>query len=518
MLDANSSWLQHAAQNFALILLSFVFLPLDTFLLFASYSSSLVYTPAAIKHRRNVRSPQTPYFQPRTILVTGVGMSKGLALARLFYNAGHNVIGADFEPALIPTACGRTSKALRAFHKLQKPDGSKEGQDRYMQSIANIVKQEKVDLWVSCSGVASAVEDGMAKEMVERTTTCKAVQFDVANTTRLHEKHSFIEYTKSIGLPIPETHTVTSKAALLTVLDEAAATNKRFIMKYIGTDDAVRGDMTTLPLSSRAETKAHVARFTISEERPWILQQYIRGPEYCTHALVVRGEVKAFVACPSSELLMHYEALPTNSGLSTSMLRFTQEHATAAGADFTGHCSFDFLVEMDEAEAALKDPAKSVKLYPIECNPRAHTAVVLFNQTPEMADAYLSLLEPKRAAEKNSTQQQQPLTPNGTAPLPVFPTAPKMYYWLGHDLLELVLLPILSLLSREGPSFLEVFDSLTTFVQHVLFWYDGTFKLWDPLPAWWLYHVYWPVQFAIALFMGRRWSRVNVSTCKTFMC
>ncbi|GAB7359249.1 hypothetical protein MBLNU230_g5906t1 [Neophaeotheca triangularis] len=518
MLDANSSWLQHAAQNISLILLSFVFLPLDTFLLFANYCSRLFYTPAAIKHRRHVRSPYTPYFQPRTILVTGVGMSKGLALARLFYTAGHNVIGADFEPALLPTACGRTSKALRAFHKLRKPDGSKEGQDWYMQSIANIVKQEKVDLWVSCSGVASAVEDGMAKEMVERTTSCKAVQFDIANTTRLHEKHSFMEHTKSIGLPIPETHTVTSRAAMLKVLEDASAKNKRYIMKYIGTDDAVRGDMTTLPLATPAATKAHISRFTISEARPWILQQYIRGPEYCTHALVVRGEVKAFVACPSSELLMHYEALPADSGLTMSMLRFTQEHAAAAGSSFTGHCSFDFLVEMNEAEAALRDPSKNVKLYPIECNPRAHTAVVLFNQTPEMADAYLSLLEPKRASPADKKNTSQPPTPNGTAPLPMFPTAPKKYYWIGHDFIELVLLPLLSLLSRDGPSFREVFESLTTFAEHVLFWCDGTYELWDPLPAWWLYHVYWPVQFAFAAVLGRKWSRVNVSTCKMFMC
>jgi catechol O-methyltransferase len=44
------------------------------------------------------------------------------------------------------------------------------------------------------------------------------------------------------------------------------------------------------------------------------------------------------------------------------------------------------------------------------------------------------------------------------------------------------------------------------------------FEVWDPLPFWWLYHVYWP-----AVFWGRacgggsgRWSRVNVSTGKVF--
>ena len=515
MLDADSSFTAHVAQNVTLICLSLFFLPIDTFIVFWSYAISLVHPVRAEKHRKYVRSTRTPYFEPKTILVTGVGMTKGLALARIFYSAGHNVIGADFEPAYLPTASGRASRALRAFHKLVKPDGGREKQAQYTQGLLDIIRKEQVDIWVSCSGVASAVEDGMAKEMVETVTKCKAVQYDVATTKRLHEKHSFMEYTKSIGLPIPDTQTVTSKAAALTFLDEAKDTGRKYIMKYIGTDDAVRGDMTLLPLATPAQTKAHISRFGISDDRPWILQQYIRGPEYCTHSLVVKGEVKAFVACPSSELLMHYQALPPDSGLSRSMLRFTQEYAAAGGPSFTGHLSFDFLVEMGDAEKGLRDPAADVRLYPIECNPRAHTAVCLFNDTPEMVDGYLSLLEPK-AAVSNSTKKTS--TPNGLATQPIFPNTPKKYYWIGHDLAALVILPLLSLISQDGPSFVEIFETLVTFVEHALWWQDGTFELWDPVPAWWLYHVYWPYQFLIALLTGKKWSRVNVSTCKMFMC
>lgn len=352
--------------------------------------------------------------------------------------------------------------------------------------------------------------------MVELTTGCKCVQYDVATTKKLHEKHSFMDYTQSIGLTIPETHTVTSKVAALHFLDEANATGKKYILKYIGTDDSVRANMTLLPLSTPAQTKAHISRMEISEERPWILQQFIRGPEYCTHALVVKGEVKVFVACPSSELLMHYQALPSDSGLSMNMLRFTQEFAAAGGPSFTGHLSFDFLVEMDDAEKALRDPAANVTLYPIECNPRAHTAVCLFSDTPEMVEGYLSLLEPKNAIPSST---EKPQTPNGTAPQPIFPNVQqKKYYWIGHDLVELVILPALSLFSADGPSFVEVFEKIATFLEHLFWWQDGTFEFWDPLPAWWLYHVYWPYQFLIALLWGMKWSRVNVSTCKMFMC
>ena len=299
-------------------------------------------------------------------------------------------------------------------------------------------------------------------------------------------------------------------------------------MKFIGTDDAVRGDMTLLPLPTASSTRAHIERLGISEERPWILQQHIAGPEYCTHSLVVRGEVKAFVACPSAELLMHYEALPPDSVLSRSMQRFTQEFAAASGSDFTGHLSFDFLVNEKDLFDAASPESKAlanhiVTLYPIECNPRAHTAVALFEDTPEMiSKGYMSLLDD--TTQKNHLKVIVDKTDvstsiNGATPSPpIVPYRPAKYYWIGHDLVELVLLPILSLLKVDGMSFVEVFDSLLKFLEHVIWWRDGTFEVWDPLPAWWLYHVYWPSQFLFALLGGWKWSRLNVSTCKMFGC
>ena len=511
MLDASSSTLAHAAQNAALLALSLAFLPLNTFILGASILLGFVRKSWAEKHRRAVRSPRSPVHQTKTILVTGVGMTKGLALARTFFAAGHTVIGADFEPLMLPVSCGRTSKALKAFHRLDKPGAGSSA--KYTQSILDIIRKENVDIWVSCSGVASAIEDGEAKEMIELVTKCKAVQFDVATTKKLHEKHTFMEHTQSLGLAVPESHAVTSKSEVSRVLQQAQP-GRKFIMKFIGTDDTVRGDMTLLPFSSPAATQAHISRLQISEDRPWILQQYIDGPEYCTHSLVVNGQVKAFVACPSAELLMHYEALPIDSALSRDMLRFTQEFAAEGGKDFTGHLSFDFLVDAKDAEAAQRDPSRHVTLYPIECNPRAHTAVCLFNDTPEMiSKGYMSLLEPPHDHGNKKLQV------NGTVPpAPVYPRSPAKYYWIGHDLVELVISPLMSLMLLQGTTLSEAYTSIVRFLNHLIWWRDGTFEIWDPLPAWWLYHVSWPYQFLTAMLTGSKWSRINVSTMKVFGC
>ena len=495
MLDATSSTSAHRLRDIALVYLSIVFLPLDVFVLTACYVYNLIFQSKTCQKRDECRSRSG--FVPRRVLVTGVGMTKGLALARLFYEAGHDVTGADFEPSGA-LACGRFSNSISNFYRLQKPS-ARAGSAPYIRSLIDIVSKEKVELWVSCSGVASATEDGEAKEIIEARTSCKAIQFDVNSTSMLHEKDSFIAHTKAIGLPVPETHRITRRAEVERVL-RGSPVGRQYILKTIGVVDAVRADMTLLPKATQEETSRHIARLPVSDDIPWIIQQYISGSEYCTHSLIVNGRVKAFVACPSAELLMHYEALPADSVLSQAMQHFTQRYATAEGQTFTGHLSFDFMVEESSMNAV---KSSDVLLHPIECNPRAHTAVALFNHTTSMADAYLSLLDPHQQDCAVST--------------PITPLWRDKYYWIGHDLVEKLILPTTNLIMLKS-SLSEAIKHYKQFLVHFLIWKDGTFEASDPLPWWWLYHVYWPTRFITCAWQGRKWSRINVSTTKMFEC
>ncbi|KAL6713220.1 hypothetical protein ACLMJK_009341 [Lecanora helva] len=516
MLTDRSPWVLHLAQNAALILISLLLIPISNTLLILSYLARpfLSSDNAARNHIR-----RSPNFRPRTVLVTGVGMTKGLMLARTFYLAGHNVIGADFQTYGIPV-CGRYSKALKKFYPLPKPNPI-DGSTHYVQELLRIVQQENIELWVSCSGVASAIEDGQAKEILERRTDCKCIQFSVTTTQTLHEKHTFISQTAALGLPVPETHNVTSRAAVHRVLHESPRTKKRYIMKSVDMDDAVRGDMTILPRRTMSETYTHLSTIPISDKKPWVLQQFISGGrEYCTHALIVNNRVLAFLACPSLELLMHYSALPPDSALNKAMLRFTQEFAGRFPEQgFTGHLSFDFLVEERVSEKGAE-----LCLEPIECNPRAHTAVCLFQgKEVELAERYLEVLKPQingYTEDGESAESAIEAEDSTTTPLTPLPNPPS-YYWLGHDIVTLLLLPLLSLIPLPNKPFfspLTYLKSINTFLTHLLWWKDGTWELWDPLPMWWLYHIYWPGQFLASMLTGRKWSRVNVGTTKMFGC
>lgn len=527
-------------KTFFLLALSILFLPISyaiaitlttvpPFVLAYFWPFSPSTLTGAFYHRTQCR--MNPYFRQRTVLVTGVGMTKGLTLARAFWMCGHRVVAADFDvdacAAWTPWKKEKWthSRAFDAVYPLRRPmvevgmNESKKEEVRtaYTREICKIVRDEGVDLWVSCSGVASAVEDAMVKEALDKMTLrdgrrCACIQFDVPTTSTLHEKSTFIQYTKALELTVPETFDVTSQAEVLDALASATkkSPDRKFVLKPVGVDDVNRANMTLLPLSTQHETEDYVRRLPpISPERPWILQQFIRGGrEYCTHALVIAGTVRVFAACPSSELLMHYEALPPGDPLAEEMLSFTTRFAAVAGASFTGHLSFDFMAE--------EDSSGRVTLYAIECNPRAHTAVALFAQPDErmrgMVDAYLSAmyrpLAPVKANQNSNSTPKLIWPPADTTPR----------YWIGHDFVTRGLLPLLNLLPVGPGSGRLLSNSVWELVQHVLYWKDGTFELWDPWPFVALYHHYWPQAILTAWQKGEAWSRLNVSTTKMFIC
>ncbi|OTB06742.1 hypothetical protein M426DRAFT_50096, partial [Hypoxylon sp. CI-4A] len=379
----------------------------------------------------------------RTILVTGVGMAKGLNIARSFYLSGHRVIGADFESPNIPCS-GRFSRSLSTFYGLPKAYQDDDAK-LYAKRLVDIIKNENVELWVSCSGVASAIADARAKELIERHTSCQCIQFDVQTTSKLHEKGSFMKECKELGLPVPETYEVNSTLDTIRILSARAkaAPNRRFILKPVGMDDANRGNMTLLPLQSKEETKQYISGLPIiSDSNPWILQQFIPGgEEYCTHALIIRGEVKCFTACRSAELLMHYKALPRKSALWKAMYAFTTEflRRSPRPETMTGHLSFDFLASEGPADCSGFEKG----IFAIECNPRAHTAVVLFSQQGremnEMVCAYLSAID---TLPKGVTTNGNGAPNNTGCSLVIPPTDTHPRYWVGHDLIALFVYPV----------------------------------------------------------------------------
>ena len=345
----------HLWKNVLLLALSAVLAPVSAALVLLGLAVTKLHGERNATFTKEDKRHVAATRRRKTVLVTGVSMTKGLTIARnLAQHTPHRIIGADIS-ALSP---GRFSTAISRYYRLETPNG--DDADPYIDSILSVIRHEKVDLWISCSSVVAALEDGEVvrlaeKQAKEQDRLLEPIKIIEDFFDKILEKDKFIDYIGSLGLPTPESHRCTNAYEALDVLmrelhrtpwEDRRGNGRKFIMKPIGVDDKARNNMMTLlPFESPDATTEYIRSLNIRRDNPFQLQQFIKGKEYCTHALVIRGKVKAFTSCPSLELLMHYEPLPASSPLSRKMLEFTERVCQDGGESFTGHLSFDFLVE-----------------------------------------------------------------------------------------------------------------------------------------------------------------------------
>ena len=485
-------------REIGLIALSIVFIPFSLLVTCVAGMlclTGLIRTPSPI--------PAVHRGKQVKVLVTGVSMIKGLFLIRTMYLGGCEVIAADFQNKWIPS-CGQFSRACSRFYALQQPKGLK-GKEEFFEKMLSLVRKERIDIWISCSGVATATEDAQVMQLIEKHTECRCFQFGEEIITSLDDKYRFMETTASLGLLTPQWFLLDSQRSIDHALQQATNQESQdsrlqYILKNVAMDDKTRGSLPLLRSSEPKHMKA-ILESIDTKTSQWIMQQFVLGnEEYCTQSLVIDGQVKAFLSCPSESVLLHYKQVESNSILDDAMLKFTQTYATELfrkHGQFTGHLSFDFL--------ALHKPSNqgvTKTLLPIESNPRCHTAVVRFcGREKQLASAYLSILPDFRSGHTI-----------------VIPDKDKMavtYYWIAHDLVDLYVMPILDFCTMSK-NILQVLDSHLQFWRLVLFGKDPTFEWWDPVPWFVLNHVYWPARFIEVAFRGIQWSQVNVSTGKIF--
>ena len=476
-----------AFRNLFLIAFSILLLPLDLYVL-----SSVYVLQVLIPQHGRREAQRKVAFTPKTILITGIGTTKGVALARMFYCAGHNVIGAETMTGYL-SPWGRLSKAIKKFYPLPapttSPNTSKVRSESYFTVMRWIIREEKVGYWISCSEGVPAVFDAELAEMIGRDTICKPIQFDEKTTRALTSVDTMVEHLQAIGLPVPSSHCVSSRDQIHRVLERGALpAPKPYIIRKSNLEIEARAHNARMRLPKRtiSETYEAVAKVPINAGNPYILQEEVLGKQYSTHALIVANEVQTFVAFELSPYAS-YESLPADSALSLAMLRYTQEFARRSRAQLTGHVSFTFVVDEHTTEKG------SVQLlYAIDCKPRVTTACVLLNhRDKEVAAKYLRATS-NLLSNGVSNSNPQP---------PVLPKSPQAVYWIGYDISTLVFRSVFMCMTFQM-GVRECVGNLARFVRHACFWKEATFELWDPMPSFWLYHVYWP-----ACLLSDIWTR-----------
>ncbi|MBE9128406.1 MULTISPECIES: ATP-grasp domain-containing protein [unclassified Coleofasciculus] len=398
------------------------------------------------------RKKVPPAANPKTILITGGKMTKALQLARSFHGVGHRVILVEAHKYWL--VGHRFSQAVDRFYTVPAPQKDPEG---YIQGLLAIAKQENVDIYVPvCSPVASYY-DSLAKPAL--SGCCEVFHFDAEVTKMLDDKFAFTETARSFGLSVPKSFKITAPEQVLNF--DFSNETRKYILKSIPYDSVRRLNLTKLPCDTPEETAAFVNSLPISEEKPWIMQEFIPGKEYCTHSTIRNGELRLHCCCESSAFQVNYENVEQPDILQW-VSQFVQE------LKLTGQASFDFI----EAEDGT--------IYAIECNPRTHSAITMFYSHPGVADAYLG---------------QKPLG----EPLQPLPDS-KPTYWLYHELWRL--------------NEIRSFKDLQRWFKTVFGGKDAIFEVNDPLPFLMVHHWQIPLLLLDNLRRMQGWVKIDFNIGK----
>ncbi|MBC7375013.1 MAG: ATP-grasp enzyme, partial [Frankiales bacterium] len=118
-------------------------------LLSAAAPVNLAVTAVALAHTTLARPSRRTADRPRTVLISGGKMTKALALARSFHQAGHRVVLVESHKYRLTGH--RFSRSVDRFLTIPAPE-----HPDYAAALLRVVLQEKVDVYVPvCSPVSS---------------------------------------------------------------------------------------------------------------------------------------------------------------------------------------------------------------------------------------------------------------------------------------------------------------------------------------------------------------------------
>ncbi|MBW4618563.1 MAG: ATP-grasp enzyme [Cyanosarcina radialis HA8281-LM2] len=417
--------------------------------------------------RRPFRRSTIPIANPqKNILIAGGRMTKALQLARSFHAAGHRAILIDTEKFW--HSGNQYSNAVAAFYTVPDPAKDLPG---YIETLQSIARKEKIDLFIPVAIFATIYydrangeanpkskiqnpksSDGMAKHPL--ADYCEVCHFDAETIAMLDDKFAFAEKARSLSLSVPKSFRITSPEQVLNF--DFSNEQHKYILKSIPYDAKHRLNLTKLPCDSPEATATFVNSLPISESKPWIMQEFISGQEYCTHSTVRNGKSTLYCCCESSAFQVNYERVDKPE-IKAWVDRFL---SVIPG---TGQASFDLI------------QAEDGTVYAIECNPRTHSAITMFYNHPGVAAAYLNPEAPPEAI--------QPLANS------------KPTYWLYHELWRL----------NEVRSLKQ----LQQWMSQIWHGKEAIFAIDDPLPFLMVHHWQIPLEILDSLRKLRGWIRID---------
>ena len=465
------------------------------------------------------------------MLITGLDTSQGLFLARAFKDVGCKVIGADeLSSCRLPIPGWRTpvnhsppgafSTALHKFYYLPR-QGTSTGSDFY-GILRYVIKRERVSCWISCASGYQAIRERESAAKILDETGCRPVMLYGTVADRLRDNDQALNWLREeLDLQAPQSHTVRSRDQAHRILSGSfgekgsAKPKKPYLLRRISNASANGNNINSvdvqalerpisLPKRTTSETYETLSQLPVSPDSPFILTQDLVGKRYHTVALLVHNEVRLFVAyellAPDSGYSGGLKSLPKDSAAGLAMLKYNQSFASRCSQPLTGHVTFEFAIE--ERATVLGTIGT---LYATAVRAGASAALALLaGRELELVNCYLSA-EHRHGAEVNGLGTQ-------VGASVIVPAGPIGLFWGGYEVLRMINTVAALIFWQIG-----VQEAFARFEEsgHRLAgrqWKDAIATVQDPLPAFWLYHVYWPLQLVAWAQGGRKWSKPELGS------
>ena len=398
--------------------------------------------------------------EPLTILISGGKMTKSMQLARYFSRSGHRVVLC--EMAKYWHTGHQFSNCVDQFYTVPKPDDAD-----YADKLLNIVRRENVDVYVPVCSPLASLYDSLAIKTLENE--CRILHATPDVIERVDDKFQFAKASESLGLLAPKSFLITDPQQVIDF--DFSDETRPYILKSIAYDPVRRLDLTKLPCETPEETASFVNDLPISADRPWVMQEFINGEEYCTHGTMVAGQLRVHCCCKSSASQVNYEHVDV-----AEIEDWVQTFAR--GMNLTGQFSLDFIHSDDDG-----------KFYAIECNPRTHSAITAFHDHPCVAAAYL---DPPSLVKDQSPTDHEPIVPFDDSP----PT-----YWLYHELWRMV-------------SHIMQPNCLNERIRVITHGKDSIFDWNDPWPFFMVHHMQIPLLLLGTMLAQKDWVKIDFNIGK----
>lgn len=225
----------------------------------------------------------------KSVLISGGRMTKALQLARLFHQTVHRVVLTESHAYWL--VGHRFSHSVDKFYTLPKA-----GEGNYEFELLALVEREKIDLYVPVCSPAASWHDSLAIPLL--APHCEVMHVHPDTILKLDDKFQFFQAAQSLQLRVPKSFLITDPEQV--VAFDFSGEVRSYILKSIAYDPIRRLDLSRLNANNVAATAAFARSLPISQSNPWNLQEFIAGPEFCTHGTFRAGKLTVHCCCESS--------------------------------------------------------------------------------------------------------------------------------------------------------------------------------------------------------------------------